>query len=82
MREYALYMPYGLAIAGSFLPDILDPEQINFEEQNQCSERAIDKAYNKGGEMVDKELRALITDMYKLYQKLGLELVIANGKLK
>lgn len=71
-------MPYGLSIAGYFLQNILEPESIRFEKQNETNGFDSEKAYSKGGELVNRELRALIIEMYQMYEKLELELKTAD----
>lgn len=62
-------MPYGLSIAASFLADEHFPEPIDLDVDMQGKQFVIDKAYNKGGELIDRELRSLIVDMYEMFSK-------------
>lgn len=82
LMEYARYMPYGLAVAGSFLQVIIEPhnvfsqDPISSEEIGDCTEEIRRNAFAEGGEIVDRELRALVVDMYQLYEELGIELPV------
>lgn len=73
LNEYVLYLPFGLSIAASFINILHVPVEDSWSpEQNEADE--IDDAYNRGGEVVDRELRALVEDTYKFYQKFNLKL--------
>lgn len=77
IREYANFQLYGYIIASSFLQMLHDPaEGIDLEHLDRSLpvDWYIQQAYKKGGEPVDYELSGLILDMYKLHQKLGIEL--------
>lgn len=67
---------YGYFIAASFLQILHDPEEIDF--MNMDFSLGVDfyvrKAWRHGGEVVDYELAGLIFDMYKLHQKLNIDL--------
>lgn len=82
LMEYARYMPYGLGVAGSFLQIIIAPhnifshEAITDNEIDDLAEEIERNAMTEGGELVDKELRALVVDMYQLYAELGMELSV------
>lgn len=81
LKEYARYMPYGLAVAGSFLQILMAPTDVVSEEPQtigQITDERIEeiriKSFTSGGEVVDMELRSLVVDMYQLYTELGMEL--------
>lgn len=83
LREYARYMPYGLAVAGSFLQIIAAPKDIFSPTEGHSVDDILDEqrieeiksdSFATGGEMIDRELRALVVDMYHLYSQLNMEL--------
>lgn len=83
LKEYARYMPYGLTIAGSFLQIIAAPTDIFSSTEGHSIDQILDEkrieaieidSFTTGGEMIDKELRALVVDMYHLYSQLNMEL--------
>lgn len=71
-------LPFGLGIAGHFLPILHEPEE-NFEEMftmektDEKLKEFFDIYMNKGGEAVDMEFRSLILHIYDLMLKLELE---------
>lgn len=70
-------LPFGLGIAGSFLPILHNPmEQSNFElfELGENVEKAKEMFIEKCGETVDKELKSLVHHIYDLMVKLEMEL--------
>lgn len=81
LKEYARYMPYGLGVAGSFLHILIAPTDIVSDEPQtigQITDERIEeiriKSFTSGGEVVDKELRSLVVDMYQMYTELGMKL--------
>lgn len=75
LREYALYLPYGLSIGGSFLPVLHVPDDIAFEDYaGRSVESEIEDAWKRGGEALDAELQAIVEEMYRLYERFDLEL--------
>lgn len=73
MREYARFMPFGLSISASFLPSLHSPHCV-YDEYEDTVDDITYKAFNRGGEAVDIELRSQVIDMFRLYDKLGLTL--------
>ncbi|XP_031626583.1 uncharacterized protein LOC116342918 [Contarinia nasturtii] len=73
LKEYACYLPFGLGIASAFLQFLHDKETPNFEQKSPIKE-TIRFALDKGGDVVDAELRALVVDIYQLHDKLDLNL--------
>lgn len=73
LREYAVYMPFGLSIAASFLPVLHEPSEFEFNRKRTLDE-ILTEGYGRGGAGVDRELCALIVDMYNLYQEMNLDL--------
>lgn len=76
LREYARLSLHGYFIAASFLQILHDPEEIDFTNMDlsQGIDYYVQKAWRQGGEAVDYELAGLIFDMYKLHQKLNIDL--------
>lgn len=78
LREYTRLSMYGYIIASSFLQILHDPEEsIDWATIDRSADGIawfIQKAYKQGGEPVNFELRGLICDMWKLHQKLNIDL--------
>ncbi|XP_055694888.1 uncharacterized protein LOC129796818 [Lutzomyia longipalpis] len=80
LKEYAKYLPFGYSIAASFIPilhfPIADPiaEMQDFTLDNENFEELLAKNLNLGGETVNRELRALILDIYSLQKITGVTL--------
>ncbi|CAO1441277.1 unnamed protein product [Diamesa tonsa] len=77
LREYARLSMYGYIIASSFLQILHDPEEgIDWAaiDRTVGIEWFVQKAYKQGGEPVNFELCGLICDMWKLHQKLNIDL--------
>lgn len=76
LREFARLQLYGYFIAASFLQILHDPEEIDFNNMDYSLgiDFFIQKAWRHGGEVVNYELAALVYDMYKLHQKLNIDL--------
>lgn len=66
-------MPFGLSIAASFLPILHEPFEINDFETMPSEEEINAQGFQRGGECVDRELRAIVIDMYNLFQKLDIQ---------
>lgn len=51
------------------------PDSMTYEDFASISLADDEKySYERGGETVDRELRALLVDMYEMHQRYGLEL--------
>lgn len=75
LREYALYLPYGLSIGGCFLPVLHVPDDTSFEDYaGRSVESEIEDAWKRGGDALDAELQAIVEEMYGFYERFGLEL--------
>lgn len=74
LKEYALHLPFGLSIAASFVMLLHVPVEDGWSPDDINEAEDIDDAYNRGGEVVDRELRALVVDTYNFYKKLNLNL--------
>lgn len=72
MIEYARYLPFGLSVASSFLQTLHSKEPPEFEQLPV--EETIRQILDKGGNVVDAELRSLIVDIYNMHNKLNLNL--------
>lgn len=70
--EYALYLPFGLVVASSFLQTLHSKEPPEFDQLPV--EETIRQIFDKGGNVVDAELRSLIADIYNMHSKLNLSL--------
>ena len=71
LREYAVYLPFGLSIAASFLPILHVPQECE-ESFSAFDDTIYESAYVRGGENVDRELRALVQDIYDLHSGLNI----------
>lgn len=71
--EYARYLPFGLAVASTFLQDLHSPntERLKFDFK---IENTIKSIFEQGGEVVNNELRSIIIDIYNLHKQLNLDL--------
>lgn len=65
-------MPYGLSIAASFLDFLHEPSE--FFTSDITVEEIVQRVFDRGGQVMNDELRSLVTDMYNLYTKLNLKL--------
>lgn len=75
MREYAEYAPFGLSISSSFLLFLHAPDLMTFEEFATIDlVDDVKNSYERGGELIDRELRALVVEMYELQQRFGVAL--------
>ena len=76
LREYARLSLYGYINAAGFLQVLHDPEEIDFDAVDETTDIDfyVQKAWRHGGEVVDYELAALVFDMFKLHQKLNIDL--------
>lgn len=72
LEEYARYLPFGLSVASSFLQNLHtdDVEMAN----DQSIEENIRSVLDKGGDVVDAELRSLVVDIYRFHEKFNLTL--------
>lgn len=72
-------LPFGLIIAGHFLPVLHEPEEnmeemFTMERTEETMKEFFELYKKRGGESVDKEYRSLILHIYDLMLKLELEL--------
>ncbi|XP_058116217.1 uncharacterized protein LOC131288427 [Anopheles ziemanni] len=72
-RELAEYYSYGFNIATSFLMVLHEPMEMSFTEPMLSEEEAMADAWVRGGEPLNRELAAMIYEMYQLHTKYGLE---------
>lgn len=73
LEEYCRYMPYGLSVAASFLDFLHEPDDLEPAE-NLNVEEIVRKVFDRGGQVINDELRSLVVDMYNLYTKMNLTL--------
>ncbi|XP_055377791.1 uncharacterized protein LOC129609708 [Condylostylus longicornis] len=78
LEEYVRYLPYSLGIASSFLATLYEPHALESTEEflNQAKneEQIIKDTTTRGGETVDKELAALVYELYDFSQKLHVDI--------
>lgn len=78
LEEYARLLPFGLGIASSFMPVIHVPYEGPIMEMFNVDPEAIgaliEKEMRRGGETVDRELRAIVKEIYDLHKKFNLKL--------
>ncbi|XP_049285249.1 uncharacterized protein LOC125764729 [Anopheles funestus] len=72
-RELAEYYTYGFNIASSFLMILHEPMEISFTENIFTEEESVADAWSRGGEPLNRELAAMVYEMYQLHQKYGLD---------
>lgn len=73
MKEYIRYLPFGYSIASSFVAMCLEPIGDVMDLDLNSTDLA-NNMLTLGGEVVDRELRALVCDMYSLFTEYGMEL--------
>ncbi|XP_058821992.1 uncharacterized protein LOC131683752 isoform X1 [Topomyia yanbarensis] len=73
-REYARYILYGFAIASSFLMILHEPVEDTFAMENMAKEEIIEDTMKRGGPSLDKELAAMVYEMYELHEQYGIVL--------
>lgn len=71
--EYARYLPFGLAVASTFLQDLHDANTERVRSEMNL-ERTLRDIFDRGGDVVDEELRSLVIDIYNLHEQLNLDL--------
>ncbi|XP_059621002.1 uncharacterized protein LOC132264724 [Phlebotomus argentipes] len=77
LEEYAKYLPFGYSVAASFIPILHCPlddpvaNMLKFSPDNEEFEGFMAEMLALGGEIVNRELRGLIEDMYTLQQRTG-----------
>lgn len=67
-------MPLGLATASSFLQTLHSDEIPEFNTEDGSVAETIRLVFDKGGKVVDAELRSLLVDIYRLHEKFNLTL--------
>lgn len=72
MEEYARCLPFGLAVATTFLQTLHETNTPNYSETRV--EEIFRLIFDKGGEIVDEELRSLVVHIYRLHERLNLTL--------
>ncbi|XP_052866667.1 uncharacterized protein LOC128272825 [Anopheles cruzii] len=72
-RELAEHYSYGFSIASSFLMVLHEPMEICFTDQTFNLEEAEADAWNRGGEPLNRELAAMVYEMYQLHSRYGLD---------
>ncbi|XP_308058.5 uncharacterized protein LOC1269421 [Anopheles gambiae] len=72
-RELAEYYSYGFNIASAFLMILHEPMEISFTENIFTEEESVADAWKRGGEPLDRELAAMVYEMYRLHSQYGLD---------
>ena len=78
LKEYARLLPYGYSIASSFLALIHEPDTeliSKFTNNDIQMSELIEDFMKRGGYNVDKELAAIIYEMYTMQKEFKLDLV-------
>ncbi|XP_055716490.1 uncharacterized protein LOC129810190 [Phlebotomus papatasi] len=77
LKEYAKYLPFGYSIAASFIPmlhcPVADPlaDMQEYSMDNENVDELLAKNLSIGGEIVNRELRSIICDIYNLQKLTG-----------
>lgn len=70
-KEYARYLPFGLAVASTFLQDLHDPF-ITDIRAHRTIEEVIRNIFDRGGDVVNDELCSLVVNIFNLHKQLNL----------
>lgn len=73
LREFTRCFIYGFLIAASFLMILHEPMENIFEAEQWPIEEIIRDTMTRGGAKLDRELAAMVHDIYKLHQRFGME---------
>lgn len=73
LKEFARYYTYGFQIATSFLPILHEPMEHVFANVEMVLEDTLADAMQRGGAALDKELAAMVYEMYRLHQRFGMD---------
>lgn len=73
-REFTHYYIYGFLIASSFLMILHEPMENIFQAEEWTVEETIEDAMKRGGAALDKELVAMVYEIYKLHTQFGIDL--------
>lgn len=73
LKEFARYYTFGFEIASSFLPILHEPMEHVFANVEMALEDTLADAMRRGGAALDKELAAMVYEMYRLHQRFGMD---------
>lgn len=73
LKEFARYYSFGFQIASSFLPILHEPMEHVFANVEMGLEDSLADAWRRGGPRLDKELAAMVYEMYQLHQRFGMD---------
>lgn len=75
MHEYAEYAPYGIAVAASFLTVLQVSSKLPIEELIKLAVDTGNFSYLESDpDSIDREVRALVLEMYQVQKRLDVEL--------
>jgi hypothetical protein len=75
LQEFTRKYIFGFSIAASFLSMLHAPFDMSFEQMaNTNMDHLVEDAYTRGGEAVNRELRGMIYEIYKLHEKYNFKL--------
>ncbi|XP_053695550.1 uncharacterized protein LOC128743059 [Sabethes cyaneus] len=72
-REFAQYYLYGFNIASSFLGILYEPAESTFALESMSTEEIIEDTMKRGGPALDKELAAMVYELYREHQRYGID---------
>lgn len=73
LREFTRYYIYGFLIASSFLAVLYEPMENAFAIEQWPLEDIIEDAMKRGGSKLDRELAAMVYEIYKLHTRFGID---------
>lgn len=73
LKEFARYYTFGFQIATSFLPILHEPMEHVFANVEMDLADSLADAWRRGGAALDKELAAMVYEMYRLHQRFGMD---------
>lgn len=73
-REFTHYYIYGFLIASSFLMILHEPMENTFEMEGWTLEETINDCMKRGGAALDKELAAMVHEIYERHKRFGMEI--------
>lgn len=73
LKEFARCYTYGFEIATSFLTILHEPMEHVFANVEMSIEDSVADAMQRGGPALDKELAAMVYELYQLHQRFGMD---------
>lgn len=74
MQEYLRLLPFGYSVASTFIPMLHVPLEADFSTDIIETEEAFREMLSRGGETVDRELAALVNDIYQLEKRINADI--------